>query len=77
MTAEHSMNFSPTLAHGALGAFDELLLVAVAAAFVIIMAVSWLRTRSQPDPPSEETSSQDAGTSSEHRDDSEEHFRLD
>ncbi|MBK8020578.1 MAG: hypothetical protein IPK19_03885 [Chloroflexi bacterium] len=29
--------------------FDELLLLGVAAAFVIIMVVSWLRTRNQPD----------------------------
>ncbi|MCK6577295.1 MAG: hypothetical protein L6Q98_04235 [Anaerolineae bacterium] len=77
MKAEHGMTFSPILAHGALGAFDELLLVAVAAAFVIIMAVSWLRTRRQPDPPSEDAIPQDAETSSEHRDDSEERFKLD
>lgn len=77
MTAEHDMTFSPILAHGALGAFDELLLVAVAAAFVIIMVVSWLRTRNQSDEPNETIPPQEPETSSEHRDDSEERFKLD
>lgn len=42
------MQFPVILAHGALGPFDELLLIGVVIAFVIIMAISWLRARNQP-----------------------------
>jgi hypothetical protein len=34
------------LAHGALGIWDEVIFIGVAAAFVVIMAISWLRSRS-------------------------------
>jgi hypothetical protein len=47
------------LAHGALGAFDEILLIGIGGAFVVMMVVSWLKARNldadetpdaQPDP---------------------------
>ena len=36
------------LAHGSLGAFDEILYLGVAAIFVIMMGISWMRSRYQP-----------------------------
>jgi hypothetical protein len=33
------------LAHGALGAFDELIFLAVAVVFLAMMGVSWFRSR--------------------------------
>jgi hypothetical protein len=36
------------LAHGALGAFDELIFAAVGIAFLVMMGVSWLRSRNLP-----------------------------
>lgn len=44
------MNLPVVLAHGALGAFDELIFGAVALAFVGMMIFAWVRARSmQPD----------------------------
>jgi hypothetical protein len=37
------------LAHGALGAFDEILFLAVAVVFVGLMVVAWIRSRSSAD----------------------------
>ena len=36
------------LAHGALGVYDELLFLGVAVIFVVMMAISWVRSRHQP-----------------------------
>ena len=36
------------LAHGALGAFDELIFAGVGVVFLVMMAVSWLRSRNLP-----------------------------
>lgn len=41
-------SFTPLLAHGTLGVFDEIIFIAVAAAFVVIMGISYLRSRSAP-----------------------------
>lgn len=38
----------PILAHGALGPYDELIFVAVGIAFLVMMGVSWLRSRNLP-----------------------------
>lgn len=65
------------LAHGALGAFDELIFAGVAVVFVIMMGVSWVRSRAfEPEweedaveaAPSDDTSEQS---------DSDERFPLD
>jgi hypothetical protein len=40
------MQLPTILAHGALGVFDELIYLGIALLFVIIMAISWLRSRS-------------------------------
>jgi hypothetical protein len=34
------------LAHGALGPFDEIILIGVAVVFLIMMAISWMKSRS-------------------------------
>lgn len=36
------------LAHGALGPYDELIFAAVGIAFLVMMGVSWLRSRNLP-----------------------------
>jgi hypothetical protein len=38
----------PILAHGALGVFDELIFAGVGVVFLIMMAISWLRSRNAP-----------------------------
>ncbi len=43
------------LAHGALGAFDELIFVGVAVIFLVMMGISWIRSRSTPVQPPEAT----------------------
>jgi len=36
---------NPILAHGALGGYDEIIFVGVAAAFLVMMGISWFRSR--------------------------------
>lgn len=36
------------LAHGALGVWDEVIFLSVAAVFLIMMGISWIRSRSAP-----------------------------
>jgi hypothetical protein len=43
------------LAHGALGAFDELIYLGIAVIFVGFMVVSWLRARNQESEDDEQT----------------------
>jgi hypothetical protein len=38
----------PILAHGALGPFDELIFGGVGVVFVVMMAISWIRSRNAP-----------------------------
>jgi hypothetical protein len=38
----------PFLAHGALGIYDELIFAGVGIAFLVMMGVSWLRSRNLP-----------------------------
>lgn len=42
---------SPILAHGALGIYDEVVFILVAAIFLALMAVAWLRSRSEDPTP--------------------------
>ena len=61
------------LAHGALGPFDEILYLGVAAIFLVMMGISWMRSRYQPpklDKPDEPTPTPDDS-------DSPERFKLD
>ncbi|MDZ4763256.1 MAG: hypothetical protein SGI73_01800 [Chloroflexota bacterium] len=51
----------PTLlAHGELGAFDEVLLLGIGGAFVVMMVVSWLKSRDLPNDDPEPTSNPSA-----------------
>lgn len=43
------MTFTPLLAHGALGPWDELIFLSVFVIFVIIMGISWVRSRALGD----------------------------
>lgn len=43
------MSFTPLLAHGALGPWDELIFLSVFVIFIIIMGVSWVRSRALGD----------------------------
>lgn len=38
----------PILAHGALGGFDELIFAGVGVVFVVMMVMSWIRSRNAP-----------------------------
>jgi hypothetical protein len=49
----------PLLAHGALGIWDEVLLLAAAGAFIAMMIVSWLKSRGQDDERPESASDPD------------------
>lgn len=60
------------LAHGALGAVDEIVFLTVAFIFVAMMVISWLRTRNlPPDEASVSPEQPDSGKA-----DSREHFEL-
>lgn len=79
------MPFIPILAHGALGIFDELIFISVAAIFLVMMGISWVNSRNQSaeateaeltqaeeTPPSSPTVAQPANDDPEKAD----HFRL-
>jgi hypothetical protein len=42
------MHLPVILAHGALGVWDEVIFLSVAAIFLIMMGISWIRSRSAP-----------------------------
>lgn len=49
------------LAHGALGPFDEIIFLSIAAAFLAMMGISWVRSQQLPDEELEaESESQEA-----------------
>lgn len=39
------MNLPTLLAHGALGSWDEIVFLSIAAIFLIVMGLSWIRSR--------------------------------
>ena len=43
------MTFTPLLAHGALGPWDELIFLSVFVIFIVIMGISWVRSRALGD----------------------------
>jgi hypothetical protein len=43
------MHIPVILAHGALGAFDEMIFLGIAIVFLGLMGVSWLKSRNMPD----------------------------
>jgi hypothetical protein len=42
------------LAHGALGPYDEIIFLGVAVIFVVMMGISWFRSRTAPPPMDDE-----------------------
>lgn len=59
------MSFPIILAHGALGSWDEIIFLSVAAIFLIMMGISWIRSRTssfdEPEaPPTEDPSPSEA-----------------
>ncbi len=47
------MSFQYVLAHGSLGAYDELIFLSVSIIFFVMMGVSWVISRNTPQPPSD------------------------
>lgn len=45
------MNFPVLLAHGALGNWDEMIFLGVVVIFVILMGISWVRSRANAESP--------------------------
>ncbi|MCA9888149.1 MAG: hypothetical protein KC546_07245 [Anaerolineae bacterium] len=43
------MNIPIIFAHGALGSFDEIIFVSVILLFLVLMVMSWVRSRNLPD----------------------------
>ncbi|MFN8530061.1 MAG: hypothetical protein U0670_15790 [Anaerolineae bacterium] len=54
------MSFPPLLAHGTLGALDELIFIGVAAIFLIMMGVSWVVARRSASDEDEDAETSDA-----------------
>lgn len=58
--------FPTILAHGALGAFDEIIFLGVGVVFLVMMGISWLKSRNvkpefdDPNIPAEATSTDSA-----------------
>lgn len=42
------MDVPVILAHGALGNWDEIIFIGVAAVFLVMMGISWIRSRNTP-----------------------------
>lgn len=43
------MDFSPILAHGVLGNYDELIYLGIAVVFLVMVATSWFQARTDQD----------------------------
>ena len=67
------MTFTPLLAHGALGPWDELIFLAVFVIFVIMMGVSWVRSRALGD---EDLDNEPASPESPAAEDGDDRFAL-
>jgi hypothetical protein len=70
------MHFPVILAHGALGPYDELIMLGAVVVFLIMMGISWVKSRNTR-PEFEQAREDDAQSEAfEQREDAE-HFRLD
>lgn len=69
------MDFSPILAHGALGPFDEIIFASVAFIFVCMMGISWVKSRNSE--PNFDDTVPDATPQASPQPDSEDRFQLD
>ena len=63
------MTFTPLLAHGALGPWDELIFLSVFVIFIIIMGVSWVRSRALGDDDLDEVTTTSGNPDAEDGDD--------
>ena len=70
------MQLPVILARGALGVYDELIMFGAAAIFLIIMGISWVRSRNTR-PPFEEESQREQPTPDTDSADAPDRFRLD
>lgn len=71
------MQFPLIVAHGALGAFDEVIFLSVAFLFIVVMGISWVHSRNNPpvdDDESDSVAETPPATDSASEPD---HFRLD
>ena len=68
------MNTPVILAHGGLGDWDEVIFLSVAAIFLVMMGISWIRSRGVPLNEPEKQNHETPTVSSEKTGD---HFRLD
>lgn len=62
------------LAHGALGIWDEVIFLSIAAVFIVMMGISWLRSRGADTDADDPPPAAEAQTDLDARPD---HFRLD
>lgn len=60
------------LAHGSLGGWDEMVFITIAAIFLIMMGISWVRSRNSTPEVLEETAETSAASTT-----NDEHFKLD
>lgn len=70
------MHFPVILAHGALGPYDELIMLGAAAIFLVIMGISWVRSRNTR-PNFESQAQPEEEQAREHTDTADDRFRLD
>lgn len=70
------MHIPIILAHGALGPFDELIMLAAAAIFLVFMGISWVRSRNTR-PDFEQPRTEEASPEHVENANSPEHFHLD
>jgi hypothetical protein len=70
------MNFPVVLAHGALGPYDELIMLGAVVVFLVMMGISWVRSRNTR-PEFEQAREDDADKKVVEPRENPEHFRLD
>lgn len=68
------MTYPVILAHGALGIWDEVIFISVAAIFLVVMGISWVKSRMTSPPISDNPP---AETDDQAESQSPTHFRLD
>lgn len=70
------MDFPVILAHGALGPYDELIMLGAVVIFLIMMGISWVKSRNTR-PEFEQTHEDDVQSAPLKQGHEPEHFRLD
>jgi hypothetical protein len=64
------MSFHPILAHGSFGSWDEVIFLSIAAIFLVMMGISWIRSRAntpaKPEIPPQATESGPEQDASDH-----------